>query len=69
MICQTVLKKTNAPLFADDTSLSCEGTNSLHIEQKLNSGLENVHKWSFTNKLTLNKEKTEHMIIGLRQRL
>lgn len=31
--------------------------------------LFNVHKWLIANKLTLNKEKTEHMLIGSRQRL
>ena len=38
------IKKTNAALFADDTSLSCDGSNYLQIEEKLNSDLESVHK-------------------------
>jgi hypothetical protein len=31
--------------------------------------LENIHHWLLSNKLTLNVEKTEYMIIGTRQRL
>ena len=62
------IKTTNAVIFADDTSLSCEGTNSLQIEQKLNLGLGNVYIRLLTNKLTLNKEKTEYVIIGARQK-
>ena len=41
----------------------------MEIEQKLNTDLENVHKWLISNKLTLNVEKTEYMIIGSRNRL
>jgi hydrogenase maturation factor HypF (carbamoyltransferase family) len=31
--------------------------------------LENVHQWLLAKKLTLNKDKTEYMIIGSRQRI
>ena len=41
----------------------------MEIEQKLNTDLENVHKWLISNKLTLNVEKTEYLIIGSRNRL
>ena len=56
-------------MFADDTNISCCGGSSVEIEQKLNTDLENVHKWLISNKLTLNVEKTEYMIIGSRNRL
>ena len=35
----------------------------------INTDLENVHKWLIANKLTLNEEKTECMLVGSRQRL
>ena len=35
----------------------------------INTDLENVHKWLIANKLTLNKEKTECMLVGSRHRL
>ena len=51
------LKKTNANLFPDDTSLSCDGSSSDEIEDKLNHDLEMVHIWLNANKLTLNRKK------------
>ena len=56
-------------MFADDTDLTCIGQNSNEIEIKLNEELENVHRWLTANKLTLNDEKTEFMLIGSRSRL
>jgi hypothetical protein len=56
-------------MFADDTNLACEGVSSEQIEQKLNNDLNNVQTWLTCNKLTLNKEKTEYMIIGSRLKL
>jgi hypothetical protein len=44
-------------MFADDTNLSCQGKSSTEIENKINTDLENVHKWLIANKLTLNQEK------------
>ena len=56
-------------MFADDTNISCRGESLADIENKINVDLDNVHKWLIANNLTLNKEKTEHMLIGSRQRL
>ena len=56
-------------MFADDTNISCQGESLADIENKINVDLDNVHKWLIANNLTLNKEKTEHMLIGSRQRL
>ena len=63
------LEMTNASMFADDTSLSCNGVSSADIEGKLNHDLEKVHAWLTANKLTLNSNKSEYMIIGSRQKL
>jgi hypothetical protein len=62
------LETTYASMFADDTNLACEGVSSDKIQQKLNNDLNNVQTWLTCNKLTLNKEKTEYMIIGSRQK-
>ena len=56
-------------MFADDTNISTYGTSAVEIQQHLNHDLENVHQWLLANRLTLNKEKTEYMIIGSRQKL
>ena len=39
------------------------------IQDYLTIDLEKVHQWLLANKLTLNKDKTEYMIISSRQRL
>ena len=60
------LNSTNPTMFADDTSLSCNGSSSNEIENKLNDDLKVVHIWLTANKLTLSQTKTEYMIIGSR---
>ena len=63
------LQTTQANLFADDTNLSCAGSDPNEIEIKLKSDLEKVHNWLRCNKPTLNNSKTEYMIIGSGHRL
>jgi hypothetical protein len=63
------LSHSIASMFADDTNLTTSGKSIEDIQNQLNSDLENIHTWLLTNKLTLNKEKTEYMIISSRQRL
>ncbi len=49
------LRTTTASLFADDTNLTASGSS--------------IHQWLLANKLTLNKDKTEYMVAGSRQRV
>ena len=63
------LRTTTASLFADDTNLTAGGCSIIDIQTKLNNDLENIHHWLLANKLTLNKDKTEYMIVGSRQRI
>ncbi len=56
-------------MFADDTNITTKGLNVEEIQMRLNYDLEHIHQWLLANKLTLNKDKTEYMIIGSRQRL
>ncbi len=55
-------------LFADDTNLTVNGTTTYEIKEKLEKDLNNVHMWLLANKLTLNVNKTDYMLIGSRQR-
>ena len=64
-----LLESIGAALFADDTSLSCHGNTSTELETKLNIDLHHIYNWLLANKLTLNKDKTEYIIVGFRQRL
>jgi hypothetical protein len=40
-----------------------------NLEEALNSEMKNIHQWLLSNKLILNFEKTDYMIIETRQRL
>ena len=56
-------------MYADDTHLTCAGDCVDNRQLYLNLDLENVHNWLRANKVTLNRTKTEFMLIGSRQRL
>ena len=56
-------------MYADDTHLMLAGNNIDSIELNLNKDLASISEWLIDNKLTLNKSKTEFMLIGSRQRL
>ena len=56
-------------MYADDTHLTYAGNCVDNLQLYLNQDLENVLKWLRVNKLTLNRTKTEFMLIGSRQRL
>ena len=57
-------------MYADDKHLTFASNNLAHRERALNEDLAkvNVDEWLIANKLTLNKSKTEFMLIGFRQR-
>ena len=56
-------------MFVDDTQIETSSDNVSVITHKLNHDLKNVSIWLSANKLTLNKTKTEYMIIGSNKRL
>ena len=56
-------------MYADDTHLTYAGDCVDNLQLYLNRDLDNVHNWLGANKLTLNMNKTEFMLIGSRQRL
>lgn len=63
------LDSSEPALFADNTNLPVSGATTCEIEEKLETDLNNVHRWLLANKLTLNVQKTEYMLIGSRKRL
>ena len=56
-------------MFADDTNITISAKNAEDLEEKFNNELSNVHNWLLANKLTVNVDKSEYMLIGSRQRL
>ena len=67
--CLSTSHSASGSMFADDTNISSHGANIRKINENLNEHLEKVYQWLLSNKLTLNNEKTEYMIIGSKQRL
>ena len=63
------LSHSQPRMHADDTHLTLAGNSADSIELNLNKDLASVSEWLIANKLTLNKSKTEFMLIGSRQRL
>ena len=55
-------------LFANDTSLFYSNNNIDHLEEIVNCELLKILNWLITNKLTLNTNKSNFMIIKPRQR-
>ena len=56
-------------MYADDTHLTLASNDVEHLEENMNDDLTKITEWLTANKLTLNKSKTEFMLIGSRQRL
>ena len=63
------LKHCKVSMYADDTLLYCEGTDLNEICIKVNEDLQYVKTWLDHNKLSLNVNKTEYMLLGTRNRL
>jgi len=60
---------TTPNMFADDTQIATSSDDIKVISDTLNKDLNNVAIWLSANKLTLNKSKTEYMVIGSKKRL
>ena len=63
------LRHTKPDMFADDTQITTSNSDISVILENLNADLLNVSTWMSANKLTLNNNKTEFMVIGSNRRL
>ena len=63
------LNNSHPRMYADDTHLTFASNNVVRLEEYMNDDLTKITEWLTANKLTLNKSKTEFMLIGSRQRL
>ena len=50
-------------LFADDSNIFCTDKSLLRLETRVNAQLVKVHNWLCANKLSLNIEKTNYIIV------
>ena len=67
--CIKVLNKAKVSMFADDCILYYSGNNWARIHNVLQSDLNRFVNWTTYNRLTLNENKTQAMIIGIRNKL
>ena len=56
-------------MFADDTVLYTSSKQTATLVNTLNEDLRNVNEWLIENKLSLNVDKSEFMIISRRHKL
>jgi len=57
----------NVRMFADDTSLTMDSDNYLSLQTKVNCEINKIDKWLKSNKLSLNYNKTEYMIVTIKK--
>ena len=58
------LNQATSRLFADDTNLTVAGETIEEVQLAMNNDLARIKEWLLANKLSLNVEKTEFMLIG-----
>ena len=63
------LKNVDCEMFADDTQIETASNDAIATAETLNEDLENISVWMAANKLSINKSKTEFMLIGSHQKL
>ena len=63
------LKCSKVTMYADDTSLAYSAKNVNDIAKVINYELENLRKWLYSNKLSLNVAKTTSMLIDTKKKL
>ena len=57
------LKYCHSIIFADDTTIYISGKNTKFLRNKLLEDLNAIQRYFDTNRLTLNKDKTQFMIV------
>ena len=63
------LKECNVALYADDTCIYTEHRNAMSVVETLNKELKAINNWLKVNKLVLNTNKCEFLLLGTTKRL
>ena len=51
-------------VYADDSSITCSSTDSASLQRKIDIEMCNVPEWMRENRLSLNGDKSESLLIG-----
>ena len=51
-------------MYADDTNISCSSSDSVSIQRNIDIEVANVAEWIRQNRLSLNANKSEFMVIS-----
>ena len=63
------VKHSQIALFADDTTIHGSSKSLESIEENMQKDLDNINKWCDENKMKINENKTNCMLLGTNQRL
>ena len=63
------LQKSSTNMYADDTSITCSAKDIEELCNDLKTEGKNIAEWMRQNKLSLNTNKTEYMVIGHKRRI
>ena len=63
------VKYSQIALFADDTTIHWSSKSLESIEENMQKDLDNINKWCDENKMKINENKTNCMLLGTNQRL
>ena len=58
------LQGASPNMYADDTSITCSSADSDSLLRNINDEMTNIAEWMRLNKLSLNADKSEFMVIG-----
>ena len=56
-------------MYEDDTGITCSAKDNEELCNDLKTGGKNIAEWMRQNKLSLNTNKTEYMVIGHKRRI
>ena len=63
------LVKSSPNMYADDTSVKCSAKDIDTLSDDLRTELTNISEWMRQNKLSLNANKSEFLIVGHKRQL
>ena len=61
--------KSSTDMYADDSSITCSAKDIEELCNDLKTEVKSIAEWMRQNKLSLNTNKTEYMVVGHKRRI